>query len=724
MKLFTAIFTLVLFSVQAFAQPSIDYAIPLKAEVNSNPPSITIKWENDTTATGYTLHQKKPNDFTWSKFLGTFSPNDSMFTDTNVIVGVGYEYRITKSFSGKTAYSYIYAGIDLPARESNGIILLLIDSLIADTLKPEISTLTEDLVGDGWEVKTILAGQSQKSAQVRTKIIQTYNEDKVNTNALLILGHVPVPYSGNIGPDGHSNHIGAWPADVFYADMNGKWTDQTVNTTSPSDPRNDNVPGDGKYDQSFIASNVELQVGRIDFANMPEFSQSEIELLRRYLNRDHAFRQKQFTAVRRALVDDNFGGFKGEAFAANAWRNFPLMVGSDSIFKLDYRTEMDRKSYLWSYGCGGGSYTSANGIGKTSDFAGDSLQTIFTFLFGSYFGDWDKKNNFLRAAVAQGTTLINAWAGRPNWHLHHMAMGYNIGYSARLTQNASSSLYKTNYGARMVHTALMGDPTLKADIVAPPSLLTATYNNGTAELNWTASKDAVLGYYIYRSTEPFKGFQRIHTEIISDTSFTDSCMITADTFYYMVRAIVLEKGFAGTFYNLSQGIFDSMVSPVDIIITAGFSFTQNRDTVSFTNTSQNATTYFWNFGDGESSNSENPVHVYDSSGTYTVTLITDNGCATDTFDTTVNVIITGIDEKLTTNGISVYPNPTDGVINIIGPDINADTKVQILNYAGGIIYNGIIGIRSMLDISGYPAGVYFVKVFDDEQYHMIKVIKP
>ena len=49
---------------------------------------------------------------------------------------------------------------------------------------------------------------------------------------------------------------------------------------------------------------------------------------------------------------------------------------------------MKTAPYQWSYGCGAGSYTSCSGVGRTSDFAADSLQSIFTILAGSYFGDW------------------------------------------------------------------------------------------------------------------------------------------------------------------------------------------------------------------------------------------------------------------------------------------------------------------------------------------------
>lgn len=60
---------------------------------------------------------------------------------------------------------------------------------------------------------------------------------------------------------------------------------------------------------------------------------------------------------------------------------------------------------------------------------------------------------------------------------------------------------------------------------------------------------------------------------------------------------------------------------------ASFQFEVSQDNyleVSFTNYSQHAESYSWNFGDGNSSTEENPTHVYDAAGSYQVVLTATN----------------------------------------------------------------------------------------------------
>ncbi|MCE2822524.1 MAG: PKD domain-containing protein [Saprospiraceae bacterium] len=76
---------------------------------------------------------------------------------------------------------------------------------------------------------------------------------------------------------------------------------------------------------------------------------------------------------------------------------------------------------------------------------------------------------------------------------------------------------------------------------------------------------------------------------------------------------------------------------VGSVPVAGFSNATNGTVVSFTNSSTNATSYSWDFGDNSGSSETNPVHTYAADGVYTVTLSATNSCGTVTSTQTVTV---------------------------------------------------------------------------------------
>jgi PKD repeat protein len=72
---------------------------------------------------------------------------------------------------------------------------------------------------------------------------------------------------------------------------------------------------------------------------------------------------------------------------------------------------------------------------------------------------------------------------------------------------------------------------------------------------------------------------------------------------------------------------------------AGFSFEVSGPTVTFNNTSINATNYVWRFGDGLASTQENPQHTYEESGTYSVELSASNDCNTDVITQNLEIVL-------------------------------------------------------------------------------------
>jgi hypothetical protein len=691
-------FTLIFLTNSSLLSQTIaeDLSVQVHAEINPSTPSINLIWPLHDDASSYSIYRRIADGASWGSPIASLSAQDSSYLDSDIVVGEAYEYRIIKNGSPQ-GYGYILSGIELPSVEKNRIVILVTDSTQANQLIPEINRWILDVEGDGWAVKRIDVSPDDEVSAVKGFIQTAYNEDPVQTEAVFLLGHVPVPYSGNIYPDGHTDHQGAWPADMFYGEMDGNWTDQSVNNTTASDSRNHNIPGDGKYDQSYLPSDAELPVGRVDMHKLPAFSENETELLRKYLDKNHAFRHANIPVQRRGLIENNFPSFQ-EGFAQNGWKNFSAMFGPEQVQALDYTGVLTQENYLWSYGCGGGSYTSCGGVVNTSGFASDSIQSIFTILFGSYFGDWDRQNNLLRAALASGTILTNCWAGRPNWQFHHMAMGYPIGFSTKLSQNSSNTQYVSGFGARSIHIALMGDPTLRMHPVDPPSNLLITEAEGHALLNWEASTEDDPLYHIYRKSPDALFFERITDGVIEENNFVDSCLTAGEEYDYLVRTVKLELTASGSYVNLSQGIHGQIEILTDHSVTAGFDFQLDGGQLELNNLSLNADQYLWDFGDGNTSNEANPIHYYTENDTYTVTLYAWNDCSADTLSINIGEV-TNTRDLYGGQEITLFPNPGSGQVYISLP-VEKKGVARLYSLEGTLLFEKSLSSGTRHQLSG------------------------
>jgi len=474
-----------------FAQTPRDFAVDMKAIVSSNTPRITLSWtqrqQSKIAAQKVYRRLKNSTGENWD-LQASLASNATSYADTTAMYGVEYEYWMQRTFSGispSPAIGYLSAGIDVPATENRGTLLLVIDNTMVAPLAAEITQLQTDLAGDGWTVQTLTALRTDTAANIKAQIKSAYTVDPAHVKMVYLLGHVPVPYSGNIAPDGHGDHVGAWPADGYYGDMDGTWTDSSVSNTVASRTNNDNIPGDGKFDQNYLPSAEELMVGRVDLHSMtraPSVATTETMLLRRYLQKAHNFRHKQgpyATIPRRSVMRDGFGQFGSEAFAISGWSWMFSAVGttvdeapSGQWFSASYA---GGKDYLVGYGNGGGSYESADTVGNTVDFGLKPSRAVFTSLFGSYFGDWDSANNFLRAPLAGNATtdslgLTCFWGGRPARFMHHLGMGETVGFATMMSHNShfwGVSYQPNSYSG--VHCGLMGDPALRLHIVEAAS---------------------------------------------------------------------------------------------------------------------------------------------------------------------------------------------------------------------------------------------------------------
>ena len=119
-----------------------------------------------------------------------------------------------------------------------------------------------------------------------------------------------------------------------------------------------------------------------------------------------------------------------------------------------------------------------------------------------------------------------------------------------------------------------------------------------------------------------------------------------------------------TAYNLQQIASNTVLDSLTVwnIFNADFTFVQNNDSISFSNLSSNFDSIVWNFGDGNTSTSIHPNHIYSGSGNFTITLTayTNSACQIDTSTATISVSIPSAIKENTKDKILIRTTDIQG----------------------------------------------------------------
>jgi len=149
---------------------------------------------------------------------------------------------------------------------------------------------------------------------------------------------------------------------------------------------------------------------------------------------------------------------------------------------------------------------------------------------------------------------------------------------------------------------------------------------------------------------------------------------------------------------------------------AQFGYTLNNNFVQFIDNSINATSWFWDFGDGYSSNLQNPAHIFVGNEVYEVCLTASNSCGSDVSCDTLRLIISSTSSAYQEERLKIYPNPVKGMINISLIDIRNDKiSVELINNTGKLLLNQeyILDNNNQnikLNLTEFSSGIYILRL--------------
>lgn len=159
-----------------------------------------------------------------------------------------------------------------------------------------------------------------------------------------------------------------------------------------------------------------------------------------------------------------------------------------------------------------------------------------------------------------------------------------------------------------------------------------------------------------------------------------------------------------------------------------FTYAQNSNIVNFTDVSSfSPTGWQWDFGDGNTSSAQNPVHTYAALGTFTVKLLATNACGTDDYEKNVTVNWIGTPELALAGQIQVFPNPTAGMLNVTLPEDLGKCDLVLSDLSGKVlqrIHTEENAKSELIEMRNLSEGIYMLRIEQDgTTLRNIKVVK-
>ncbi len=548
-------------------------AYALSATVTEDPWRVQLVWRSRSKRRD-SVRRRKLGDSEWTLKNGSLKGNRYTDSDPGFAAGQRYEYAVGSR--------RVVVGLGRqPATERRGRVLLVVTKDLGRRIAGELGRFSLDLVGDGWEIEQAWVSEHRSSirsryrrlvGEVKDRIRAFYQKAPSDDNVVLLIGNVPIPYSGAYAEDGHEgvrdDHRGGWPCDAFYGDMDGRWTDTSVDHTNRTHGSNTNRPGDGRFDQDFLPSALELAVSRIDFSNLPSItgaslpgkptraSRIEAGLMQRYFEKNHAYRHGEWNVALRSVAQNYLPQKLWANMDQNAFRNGAALFGTAPNSVMEADCFQVQQPVSWAFFAGyGGSQSVGSGRYQTAflnrpDFG---AHAVFIMLYASWSADWNLRDSFTKSLLVSpmsGLVAMSSLHGQ--WQLGPMALGEPLSFCYLQTANRE----RAGKGVRR-SMGVLGDATLRLHVAPPVSSVRGRVDGAGVELTWQYGEALTgdLGVYVYRAASVLGPYSRVSGAVpVAGTTFRDTRPPAGEPFYLIRRAVETSSP-AGRYVNLSQGRF-------------------------------------------------------------------------------------------------------------------------------------------------------------------------
>jgi PKD repeat protein len=136
--------------------------------------------------------------------------------------------------------------------------------------------------------------------------------------------------------------------------------------------------------------------------------------------------------------------------------------------------------------------------------------------------------------------------------------------------------------------------------------------------------------------------------------------------------------------------------------------------------------WMWDFGDGNTSSEEEPVHTFQSNGLYNVCLQTFNICGTtEPYCIQIPVVVTGVESKEAEN-IHAFPNPFLDEFSVSIEHPEEILSMQFINSMGQVIHSlDKVDIKTSnnIQLKQHVTGIYFMRIIQRDKIVTTSLIK-